>query len=48
MKSHIDQKKNDRDMGFGPFHRVEGVLQMGFQKMGFQKMNLIKAGGHSF
>ena len=29
---YLDQKRNDRDMGLGPFHRAEGVLQMGFQK----------------
>ena len=34
-KSHPDQKRNNRDMGLGPFHRAEGVLQMGFQKWTF-------------
>ena len=34
-ESHLDQKRNDRDMGLGPFHRAEGVPQMGFQKWTF-------------
>ena len=34
-KSHLDQMRFDRDMGLGPFHRAEGVLQMGFQKRTF-------------
>ena len=37
-KSHLDQKRNDRDMGLGPFHRAEGVLQMGFQKWTFLRL----------
>ena len=34
-KSYLDQKRNNRDMGLVPFHREEGVLQMGFQKWTF-------------
>ena len=29
---YLDQKRNDRDMGLGPFHRAEGVHQIRFQK----------------
>ena len=35
IKSHLDQRRNDRDIGLGPFHMAEGVLQMGFQKLTF-------------
>ena len=37
-KSHLDQMRNDRDMGLGPFHRAEGVLQIGFQKGTFFRL----------
>ena len=37
-KSHLDQMRNDRDMGLVPFHRAEEVLQIGFQKLAFSRL----------